>query len=323
MPSLFENAISSIRMGFEDFRQQDADRDISAVRNFYAGVLLLAKEAIIRAAPKADPMMIIGAKLKPVSDGDGGFELKQVGQTTVDYGQIAERAKDFNIALDLQALKTLNKLRNDMEHYYTAETSNAIREAISRGFPVVASLLRQMEEDPVELLEGVWTAMLETKELYDHQLAEARATLEAVKWFSPSINERSFRCDECQSELIEQLVPGNDNQRLVELHCKTCGADHDIDDAVERAVDRLFGGDSYIRAKETGESGPVYTCPACERETLLEEEGGCASCGEALDYQSECMRCGEGIPIQDYLDGIDEGLCSYCAYIKEKVMGDD
>ena len=46
MPSLFSNAVASIRMGVEDFRQQDPDRDISAVRNFYAGVLLLAKEAL-------------------------------------------------------------------------------------------------------------------------------------------------------------------------------------------------------------------------------------------------------------------------------------
>ncbi|GAA0452675.1 MULTISPECIES: hypothetical protein [Sphingomonas] len=322
MPSLFENAISSIRMGFEDFKQQDADRDISAVRNFYAGVLLLAKEAIIRAAPKADPAVVIGAKVKPVPDGMGGVEMKQIGQSTVDFNQIAERAKDFNISLDQSALKSLNKLRNDMEHHYTSETSNSIREAISRGFPVVASLLRQMEEDPVELLEEVWAGMLETKVLYDHQLAEARATLEHVKWFSPSINERSFRCDDCQSELIEQVEPANQSQHLVELRCKTCGAFHDIDEAVENAVERLFGADTYIRAKETGENGPVYTCPACGRDTLLEEEGGCASCGEALDYTSQCIRCGEGISIQDFLDGIDEGLCSYCSYVSEKAMRD-
>lgn len=323
MPSLFENAISSVRMGFEDFQQQDSDRDVSAVRNFYAGVLLLAKEALIRSAPNADPMLVIGAKMKPVADGAGGIEMKQVGHTTVDFQQIAERAKDFGITLDHKALKTLNTIRNDMEHHYTAETSNSIREAISKGFPVVASLLRQMDEDPVELLEDVWARMLQTKELYDHQLAEARSTLENVKWFSPSINNESFRCDECQSELIEQLEIANQSQRAVELRCKTCGALHDIDDAVEKAVDRLFGGDSYIRAKQTGESGPVFTCPACEREALLEEEGGCAACGEALDYESECMRCGEGIGIQDYLDGLDEGLCSYCSYVSEKAMRDD
>lgn len=93
MPSLFQNAVASIRMGVEDFRQQDHDRDVSAVRNFYAGVLLLAKEALVRAAPHADPELVIGAKLKPVPDGNGGIEMEQVGHTTVDFQQIGERAR--------------------------------------------------------------------------------------------------------------------------------------------------------------------------------------------------------------------------------------
>jgi transcription elongation factor Elf1 len=192
-----------------------------------------------------------------------------------------------------------------------------------QGTPVVASLLRQMDEDPVELLQDVWAGMLKTKAFYDHQLAEARTTLAKVNWFSPSINEASFRCNECQSELIEQVEVSNLSQRAIELQCKTCGAFHDIDDAVEEAVERLFGADGYMRAKETGESGPVFTCPSCDRETLLEEDGGCANCGEAADYASECMRCGNSIDMREYLEGLAEGLCSYCAYIKEKVMQED
>lgn len=322
MSKLFENAISSIRMGIEDFSQQDADRDVSAVRNFYAGVLLLAKEALIRAAPGADPMLVIGAKMKPVPDGAGGLEMKQVGHGTVDFQQISDRAKDFGIALDSSALKALNSIRNDMEHHYTAQTSNAIRAAIAKGFPVVASLLRQMEEVPVDLLGDVWAKMLETKELYDQQLAEARATLIAVKWFSASINEKSFKCDECQSELIEQVDPDNDDQKDTQLRCKTCGVFNDIDEAVEKAVDRMYGAESYMRAKDAGEDGPIYTCPSCEYETVIEGEGACAACGDALDYSDECVRCGEGISIRDYLDGMDEGLCSYCSYVKEKMMNE-
>lgn len=164
-------------MGVEDFRQQDPDRDISAVRNFYAGVLLLAKEALIRAAPNADPALVIGAKLKPIPDGAGGIAMEQVGHTTVDFQQIGDRAKDFGVNIDHKALKALNTIRNDMEHHYTDESATAIRAAISKGFPVAASLFRQMEEVPTELLGDAWTTMLETKELYDQELREARATL--------------------------------------------------------------------------------------------------------------------------------------------------
>jgi LytS/YehU family sensor histidine kinase len=108
-------------------------------------VLLLA-EALIRAAPNADPQHIIGAKLKPVPDGQGGIEMSQVGHSTIDFQQIGERAKDFGIALDHKALKALNTIRNDMEHHYTSESATAIRAAISKGFPVAASLFRQMDE---------------------------------------------------------------------------------------------------------------------------------------------------------------------------------
>lgn len=320
MPTLFDNAVASIRMGVEDFRQQDPDRDISAVRNFYAGVLLLAKEALIRAAPNADPALVIGAKLKPLPDGAGGIEMRQVGHTTVDFQQISDRAKDFGVSIDQKALKALNIIRNDMEHHYTNESAMAIKAAISKGFPVVASLFRQMDEVPLELLGDAWTTMLETKELYDQELLEARATLAKVSWHSPSINSASFQCDECKSELVEQTDPDNDSQEFVELRCRTCGAFPDIADGIEQAIESKYGGDAYTRYKDGGEDGPIYTCPACGKEALVEGEDACANCNEPLDYKSECFRCGNGISIQDFLDGLDEGLCSYCSYQREKVM---
>lgn len=322
MPSLFENAVASIRMGVEDFRQQDPDRDISAVRNFYAGVLLLAKEALIRAAPNADPDLVIGAKLKPVPDGHGGIGMEQVGHTTVDFQQVAARAADFGIALDHKALKELNQIRNDMEHHYTTEPATAVRAAISKAFPVAASLFRQLDENPLELLGESWTAMLDTKELYDQELAAARATMAQVSWYSSSITG-AFQCAACQQELIEQTDADNEDQAHVELRCKTCGASPDLSDAIEAALDDLYGAEAYIRAKETSEPGPVYTCPACDRETLVETDDVCANCNEPLDYNDECMRCGNGISIEDFLNGADSGLCPYCAYQTEKAMHDD
>ena len=58
MNSLFDNAVQSIQLGVEDYQSNDAKRAVSAVRNFYAGVLLLAKEVLIRAAPESDPISL-------------------------------------------------------------------------------------------------------------------------------------------------------------------------------------------------------------------------------------------------------------------------
>jgi hypothetical protein len=48
MNTLFDNAIQSIQLGIEDYQANDPRRALSAVRNFYSGVLLLAKEVLVR-----------------------------------------------------------------------------------------------------------------------------------------------------------------------------------------------------------------------------------------------------------------------------------
>lgn len=323
MASLFTNAVASIRMGIEDYRQQDQDRDISAVRNFYAGVLLLAKEALIRAAPAADPMLVIGARIKPVPDGTGGISLQQIGHTTIDFQQIAERAKDFGVSIDHQALRQLNSLRNDIEHHYTNQTSNAIRAAISAGFPVVASLFRQMDESPVAHLGEAWAIMLQTKETYDQELASARATTESIRWNSGLIDNHKIACTECGSEIVQQNDPDNDDQVSAQLSCVTCGASLDTGEIIENIIERMYGADAYLRYKEAFEDGPIYRCPCCERDTLVEGENSCANCAEPIDYTDECIRCGNGISLQDYLDGLDSGLCSYCAWQADKLARED
>jgi hypothetical protein len=62
MSELLRNALDSIALGIEDYQANDPKRAISAVRNFYAGALLLAKEVLARAAPDANPDNILGAR---------------------------------------------------------------------------------------------------------------------------------------------------------------------------------------------------------------------------------------------------------------------
>lgn len=320
MPSLFENAVASIRMGVEDYRQQDSDRDVSAVRNFYAGVLLLAKEALIRKAPDADAKEVIGTSYKPVPDGDGGITFEAVGGKTIDFNTIAGRFKDFGMVIDHNALQDLNRIRNDMEHHYTDKTEAAVRTAIAKGFPVAASLFRQMDEDPAALLGDIWSVMLETRELYEHELKETKATLAAVRWYSSTVAGATLKCLACESELLEQLDPENADQETIDFRCRSCLATPIVADIIEATIKNAFAYDAYVRAKEGGEEGPVYQCPSCERDTYVEMDGICANCNESLDYNDECIRCSNGISIQEYLDGNDSGLCGYCSYVSDKVM---
>ena len=72
MQNMFNNAVQSIQMGVEDYRSNKPSRALSAVRNFHAGLLLLAKEVLVRKVPNADEREIIAANHKPVPDGLGG-----------------------------------------------------------------------------------------------------------------------------------------------------------------------------------------------------------------------------------------------------------
>ena len=124
MSSLFNNAVASIRMGVEDFQRNDADRSLSAVRNLYSGTLLLAKEVLVRKAPNADIKDVLASSYEVVPDGHGGIAHKP-NQNTVDFNSLANRLKAFGVSINSQklnnALKSLNKIRNDIEHLYTPE----------------------------------------------------------------------------------------------------------------------------------------------------------------------------------------------------------
>ena len=65
MSDLFNNAVASIRMGVEDYTNKDGNRALSAVRNFYSGVLLLAKEVLVRTTPEARMQDVLAATYKP------------------------------------------------------------------------------------------------------------------------------------------------------------------------------------------------------------------------------------------------------------------
>ncbi len=318
MSGIFANAVESIKMGIEDYAQDTPARALSAVRNFYAGVLLLGKEVLIRAAPNADPDDIIGAKYVPVPDGQGGVDHVVEGYQTVDFNTLGKRFKDFNIPIDTKGLQELNGLRNNIEHRYTDQPAQTVREAIARAFPIAVAMFQQAGEHPADVLGEAWPVMLEVRALYEAELARCRATLGVVDWVSTTVATTHLRCQECGSDLIEQRDSTNTDQEALDLVCRSCGAQPDWDDAIVDVVDRALSGDAHTRAKETGESGPIYNCPSCERHTYIEFEDACAACGETFEYESECMRCSSGISLEDALDGFDEGLCSYCTHISSK-----
>lgn len=142
MSEIFVNAITSIKLGIEDFQTGDDDRMLSAARNYYAGLLLLAKECLVNAVPEADAMEVIGAKFKPVPDGHGGVDHVVMGYTTVDLAQLKTRFKDFGLAWPDANITNLQRFRNDLEHHHLKEPASALSEAIASSFPMVVDFFK-------------------------------------------------------------------------------------------------------------------------------------------------------------------------------------
>lgn len=318
MSGVFNNAVDSIKMGIEDYARDTPARALSAVRNFYSGLLLLGKELLIRAAPLADPDEVIGAKFAPVPDGRGGLNHVVEGHQTVDFYTLGKRFKAFGIPIDTRGLEELNGLRNNIEHRYTEKPADAVREAIARAFPITVAMLHQAGAQPAEVLGEAWPIMLNVRALYEAELARCRETLVGVNWTSATVAEKHLQCKSCGSDLIQQRDILNTNQEALDLVCQSCGAEQDWDDAIIDAVDRGLANEAYDRAREASGPGPIYDCPSCDRPAYIDFESMCAVCGETFDYEAECMRCNADIPLDDALAGFDEGLCTYCTHIMDK-----
>ena len=315
MNSLFDNAVQSIQLGVEDYQSNDHRRPVSAVRNFYAGVLLLAKEVLVRAAPNADAEDVLAVHYKPVLAGAGGVQLTPASRRTVDFETIAKRFADFGIPLNKSALDDLNRIRTDIEHYYTDKPHEAVREAIAKAFPMVADLFRLAKEVPSEVLGDAWRIMLDVRTVYERELSACRRTFEALEWPLASLSETRFSCPQCNSDLVAQDDPQNTNHEAADCHCGACGERIPPEKALELALEAHFETESYIAATDGGEQ-PLQTCSDCGLTTYLltDEHVGCLSCGLIL---RKCARCGTGITPAD-VDPGNSNLCSHCGHMMSK-----
>lgn len=317
MSGLFRNAVDSIQLGVEDYQANDPKRAISSARNFHAGVLLLAKEVLVRQAPEADPKSVIGARYKPVPDENGSVSFTPTSIQTIDFSMIGERFKDFGLKINQSALKDLNQVRNNLEHYYSDKPHEAVREAIAKAFPVVADLFRLINVNPLEVLEDAWQVMLDVRQVYESELNACRQTFDKVEWLVNTLANVRFRCLdlECQSDLVAQADPENTNYQDIQCRCRQCGNSFTAEDAIEKALEEHFDEANYYSIKDGGDQ-LVQTCPECSLETYLltEEERGCAWCSFTLD---ECARCSTGLTPEN-VSYDNHGLCSYCEHQMSK-----
>ena len=317
MSKIFENAVTSIILGIEDFETDD--RMLSAARNYYAGLLLLAKECLVHAAPEADPMHIIGAKFKPRPDGNGGVEYIVDGYTTVDLGQIKKRFKDFDLTWPDVKIERLQRFRNDLEHYHLKEPAGKLREAIASSFPMLVDFFKILGKEPQEHLADVWDTITAERATFEKLRADCLASWKDVKWPAPVENLDEMMCPNCESLLVGQIEAGNTDYENVEGKCSQCGNEIDRESLIKMVVDVSYGPDDYLMALD-GQNPIIANCHECGADKTYVDTGEisiCFSCVEGV--AGECGVCDKGIGVHEYISEYPN-LCSCCAYKLEKVM---
>ena len=309
MSNLFDNAIQSIQLGVEDYQNDDPKRAASAIRNFYAGVLLLAKEVLIRRVSVTNPYEVLGVSYKPIPKGATGISYVSDSSRTIDIETISDRFNDFGLKFNITEMRVLRKIRNDLEHLYSNEPHKVVREAIGRAFQVVVELFRLIGEEPANWLQDSWIVMLEVRDIYESELDFCRKTFDEVEWPSGYLINAQISCTECDSDLVEQVDPKNKCYQSLRCRCRRCGNRISPNEAMASALESRLYSEIYIAMTDGGES-PVQTCPGCGSKTYLltVEEVGCVWCELVL---GECVRCGNSL-IPDDTPFEDIRFCGYC-----------
>lgn len=317
MKELLENAVLSIELGVEDYQTGDERRVLSAIRNLYAGVLLLCKQVLWNESPLGTDGSLIYKDLVPRRiDGTVQMVPKKPHRNTVDRQQIEERFKELGLNLDWSRLQDLARIRNDVEHLFMTVKPTIAKEALASAMPVIEQLLvEHLQEEPVQLFrDGAWKALLENKDVFDQQQARCIESFQNMNWEFEALFEASseLRCSNCASSLVRQLDPDNQSFDIMEIDCAECGVALDRGNIFEAAIGESTAGDAYIAMTDGGEP-PVTTCPECHRKSWVVGEG-CVLCPGA---DLTCSMCGEEFNPDDF--NYDASMCSYCAWRMDKI----
>ena len=319
--SLLNNAIASIQLGVEDYRSNDSRRPLSAVRNLYAGVLLLAKEKLLRLSPPGSDEVLLKKRTRMQKEVDGSLTPIGVGVVTVDADDIIKRFADLGLAVDWKPLTRIREIRNNIEHYYFKGSHDQVRDAIHATNQLVHTLIVTiLNEEPVKLLgPECFGVMLEESALYETEAKRCRATFAGIVWNTTRATDAAefLQCPNCGSRLVCQLgAPTTDCDDLA-LKCSACGAMFDGAASLEATLTNVYFADAHFAIRDGGED-PVQNCPECHAHAYVLDDEECAVCGFNLPDDADCAVCGQHLSLEEFEPGSNSRLCGYHRYVASK-----
>lgn len=107
---ILNNAIQAIQIGLEDYKSEDPRRAQSALRNIFAGMLLLFKEQLRRMSPEDSDEVLIKQTISPVLDSDGELSFQGKRKKTVDVQQRGQHHQYIHLVPNIMLLNLFSFL---------------------------------------------------------------------------------------------------------------------------------------------------------------------------------------------------------------------
>jgi hypothetical protein len=312
--SLLENAKLSICMGIEDYEDSRPGRKISAIRNLYAGILLLLKEKLRRLSPGDE--ILLAERIKPIiQNGSVKYVDGNQKKKTVDYNGIKDRFRDLGIKVNFAKIGQIKELRNNFEHYFQSAGDKAVSDAFHKSVLIINPFVKNhLEITPEDFLGN---------EHYEKIVSIADQNQEERKVYRESITDVSFLDDLvkemlrdgfcCPNCRVEELfeIQGADQWNF-QMNCLACGQQIILEEHIEKIIDEHYWEEN-INAYSVEEK-VNQLCPECQKETYICTIDKCVLCGYQRQHE-ECARCygAIGLDEQDF-----NGLCGYCHNLMSK-----
>lgn len=315
---LIENAKGSIRIGIEDYflAKEKHDRDkkfrmISALRNIYAGILIMFKERLLRLS--TDRCLIFLESDKKSNEAWLNKKTLNRKAKTVYVKDIKKLFEKFHVDYEEEYLDQLNQARNELEHFSADVSDDYLEELLVKAHHIILDFINGFEDETIEnwIDRDQWERIEQSYQLVQEEKKRIEKEYMIFCFFSEESEVRMKHsvCPHCSSSL---LIPTGKKHDPV-MECCYCKEKYSPVEIIKSEHDEHYNIKSG--------SGPTLgICPECYEETL-EEDGDemifkCDNCGYV---QSNCCEyCGSSIPIEEVGEG-DE----YCGYCRNMLSKDD
>lgn len=324
---IFQNAINAIELGIEDYllQKEDPRRLHSAVRNLFAGILLLFKSRLAELSENND-LSLIKAKLVPKIDSNGVLSWVGNGDKTIDLITIKNHFKHLNIKVEWKSIEELQNYRNNIEHYFDVDKpkANVIGGLIAKNFIVINDFIeKELDKEPQECFsDNIWETFLKEESIHSAEMEAKENNFDHFEWFSLPVRDLFFehRCSACDSELIRMIQASNGSSKAkdAQFKCHSCSTYFSYDNFAQEIINDFCY--SYEVANDLGRDLIGY-CPSCQEESYWADGNICLLCGEKGPFY--CSRCRDVVPIEELPVYEETGMCGYCAHMAEKYFEDD